>query len=243
MLMRLSVNCTFSLFTWPLRCKFASSQKSEVQEIDSLSDGLPKDRFLSLVCTNMKLWSLHLIWKQVMSRCIMCITELFERFVYWDKHLDNFLGDCSSHCFVAMMRLFCPDLMLSSIFPPPWIFAQEVFCWDPGWKVSAVATYTLALRWMCSSPRTGCVRRLTPVCMWRENAIIQWCRWSDLYKWPIIMLVYLMSSRLYLLTVTTGIISADDLQCCMRPQCEVFHGFPFPTLLGKLEQGKQLNYK
>jgi len=49
-----------------------------------------------------------------MSRCIICITELLERFVFWIKRLDNFLGDCSNYCFVATMRLFCPDLTWSA---------------------------------------------------------------------------------------------------------------------------------
>ena len=29
---------------------------------------------------------------------------------------------------------------------------------------------------MCDSPRTGCARRITPIYMWREQAIIQWSR-------------------------------------------------------------------
>jgi len=37
-----------------------------------------------------------------------------------------------------------------------------------------VATSLLALRWMCDSPRTGCARNITPIYMWREQAITAW---------------------------------------------------------------------
>jgi len=39
-----------------------------------------------------------------------------------------------------------------------------------------VATSLLALHWMCSSPQIGCARRITPIYMWREQAIIEWSR-------------------------------------------------------------------
>jgi len=45
-----------------------------------------------------------------------------------------------------------------------------------GKRRHAVATSPLALRWMCASPRTGCARRITPICTWREQAIIEWSR-------------------------------------------------------------------
>jgi len=38
----------------------------------------------------------------------------------------------------------------------------------------AVATFPLALRRMCDSPRTGCARRTTPIYKWREQAVIEW---------------------------------------------------------------------
>ena len=34
-----------------------------------------------------------------------------------------------------------------------------------------VATSPLPLHWMCNSPQTGCARRITPIYMWREQAI------------------------------------------------------------------------
>ena len=41
---------------------------------------------------------------------------------------------------------------------------------------SILATSPLALRWMCDSPWTGCVRRTTPIYMWHEQAILEWLR-------------------------------------------------------------------
>jgi len=43
-------------------------------------------------------------------------------------------------------------------------------------NADTVATSQLALHWMCDSPRTGCVRRITPKYMWREQAITEWSR-------------------------------------------------------------------
>jgi len=40
----------------------------------------------------------------------------------------------------------------------------------------AIATSPLVLHWLCDSPRTGCAWRITPLCMWREQAIIEWSR-------------------------------------------------------------------
>jgi len=45
-----------------------------------------------------------------------------------------------------------------------------------------VATSPLALRWMYDSPRTGCARRITPIYMWRKQAIIEW-------SWHVISIV------------------------------------------------------
>ena len=46
---------------------------------------------------------------------------------------------------------------------------------------ASVATSPLALRWMRGSPRTGCARRITPIYMWREQAIIRVIMACDLY--------------------------------------------------------------
>jgi len=46
------------------------------------------------------------------------------------------------------------------------------------------------------------------ICMWREQAIIEWSGWSDLGEWPLMMLVSLVNSWLCLLTVTTRVISS-----------------------------------
>jgi len=48
--------------------------------------------------------------------------------------------------------------------------------------------------------------------MWREQAIIEWSRWSDLGEWPLTMLVNLVNSWLCLLPVTTRVISI--VACC-----------------------------
>jgi len=40
---------------------------------------------------------------------------------------------------------------------------------------SSVATSPVAMGWLCNSPRTGCARR-TKICVWREQAIIEWSR-------------------------------------------------------------------
>jgi len=61
------------------------------------------------------------------------------------------------------------------------------------------------------------------ICIWRQQAIIEWSRWSDLGEWPVIMLVNLVNSWLCLLTVTTRVISSGDLYCCFLPRCEVAH--------------------
>ena len=72
------------------------------------------------------------------------------------------------------------------------------------------------------------------ICMWREQAIIEWSRWSDLGEWPLIMLVNLVNSWLCLLTVTTRVISSGDLYCCLLPRCEALRtcrsDFPIATI-------------
>ena len=86
---------------------------------------------------------------------------------------------------------------------------------------------------MCDSPRKGCAWRITPICMWREQAIILWSRWSDLGEWPLIMLVKLVNSWLHFLIVTTRVISSSGLHCCLLPQCEALRTcrscFPIAT--------------
>ena len=71
--------------------------------------------------------------------------------------------------------------------------------------------------------------------MWREQAITEWSRWSDLGEWPLIMLVNLVNSWLCLLTVTTRVISSGDLYCCLLSRCEALRtcrsGFPIATVL------------
>ena len=43
-------------------------------------------------------------------------------------------------------------------------------------KGHTVATSPVMLRWLCDSPRTGCAWRITPFCMLREQATIEWSR-------------------------------------------------------------------
>jgi len=57
------------------------------------------------------------------------------------------------------------------------------------------------------------------ICMWREQATTEWSWWSDLGEWPLIMLVNLVNSWLYMLTVKTTVISSGELCCCLLPQC------------------------
>jgi len=70
---------------------------------------------------------------------------------------------------------------------------------------------------------------------WREQAIIEWSRWSDLGEWPLTVLVDLVNSWLYALTVTTRVISSGEVYCCLLPRCEALltcrSGFPIATLL------------
>ena len=78
-----------------------------------------------------------------------------------------------------------------------------------------------------------CVKNKT-IYMWREQAIIEWSRWSDLGEWLLTLLVNLVNSWLYALTVTTRVISSGDLYCCLLPQCEALRtcrsGFPIATV-------------
>ena len=48
-------------------------------------------------------------------------------------------------------------------------------------KIGAVATFAVVLRWMCDSPRMGCVRRTTNIYSWRKQAIIREIATHGLY--------------------------------------------------------------
>ena len=69
--------------------------------------------------------------------------------------------------------------------------------------------------------------------MWREQAIIEWSRWSDLGEWPLTMLVNLVNSWLCLRTVTMRVIFSGVIYCCLLPRCEALRtcrsGFPIAT--------------
>ena len=62
-----------------------------------------------------------------------------------------------------------------------------------------------SLRWCCVDcviHHERDVREEQPhAYMWREKAIIEWSRWSDLDEWPLTMLVNLVNSQLCLRTV------------------------------------------
>jgi len=63
-----------------------------------------------------------------------------------------------------------------------WCTARNL-CFNKSFKTTCtVAIFPLVLRWMCDSSRTGCPRRLTPRCMWGEQAIIEW-------SWHVISIV------------------------------------------------------
>ena len=57
-------------------------------------------------------------------------------------------------------------------------FTQRTCDWCGSlWKGGdVVATSPVVLRWLCDSTRTGCAWRITPLCMWREQAIREWSR-------------------------------------------------------------------
>ena len=78
---------------------------------------------------------------------------------------------------------------------------------------ASVATSPVVLRWFYVSPRTGLCAKNKSICMWHEQAIIEWSRWSDLGEWPLTMLVNLVNSWLCLRTVTTRVISSGDFYC------------------------------
>ena len=59
---------------------------------------------------------------------------------------------------------------------------------------SGVATSRLALRWTCDSPRTRCSRRIAPIYMWHEQAIIECSQWSDLGERPLMLPMKLVNS-------------------------------------------------
>jgi len=76
------------------------------------------------------------------------------------------------------------------------------------------------------------------ICMWREQAIIEWSRWSDLGQWPLTMHVNLVNNWLCLRTVTTRVISSGDLYCCLLPRCEALRtccsGFPIARVVKEM---------
>ena len=93
-------------------------------------------------------------------------------------------------------------------------------------------------RWCCVDcviTTNGMCTKNKNICVWREQAMIEWSWWSDLGEWPLIMLVNLVNSWLCLLTVTTRVISSGDLCCCLLPRCEALRicrsGFPITTVL------------
>ena len=61
---------------------------------------------------------------------------------------------------------------------PSSAFTQRTCDWCGSlWKGGdVVATSPVVLRWLCDSTRTGCAWRITPLCMWREQAIREWSR-------------------------------------------------------------------
>jgi len=61
-----------------------------------------------------------------------------------------------------------------------WMTCLSIFqCWQAFSNsnfLSAVASSQFALCWMCDSPWTECARRITPMYMWHEQAIMEWSR-------------------------------------------------------------------
>jgi len=47
-------------------------------------------------------------------------------------------------------------------------------------RFDVVATSRLSLCWMCDWPRMACAWRITPICIWHEQAMIEW-PWRDFY--------------------------------------------------------------
>ena len=105
--------------------------------------------------------------------------------------------------------------------------------WRRKTKTASVATSPVVLRWLCDSPRTGCAWRITPLYMWREQAIIEWS-WLE------------SSADINLWTIehddwrTRRVIMAC-LYCCLLPRCEALRtccsGFPIATLASTKRNG------
>jgi len=79
---------------------------------------------------------------------------------------------------ISLMMLRCHYAnIFASICKPDSLWSREVVKGNLCWRLlEIVATSPVALRWLCDSPRTGCAWRITPLCMWREQAIIEWSR-------------------------------------------------------------------
>jgi len=99
-----------------------------------------------------------------------------------------------------------------------------------------VATSPLVLGWLCNSPLMECVRRITPLYTWREQAIIEWlwCRRvisADIIVWTIED----NDQR------TCRVVATHDLYCCLLPQCEALRtcrsGFQIATVPRLTENG------
>ena len=118
-----------------------------------------------------------------------------------------------------MTRVFSSRKDISFIMS--WLLRYIYLLCKCDWRhvIGTVASSLLALHWMCDSPWTGCVQRTTPIYKWREQAIIEWSRWSDLGEWPITLLVNVVNSWLYVLMVLMRVISLGELYCCLLPQC------------------------
>ena len=56
-----------------------------------------------------------------------------------------------------------------------WLQASDFLSLLMSWNwMCIVATTLVALRWMCDSPRKGCVWRTTPIYMWCKQSTIEW---------------------------------------------------------------------
>ena len=126
----------------------------------------------------------------------------------------------------------------------------QLWAYAATFSVITVATSPVALRWMCDSRLTGCVRKITPIYTWHEKAITEWSRRvisfvacchsaklcalaarasrSQHYQWPPCWISALTTSLAQLcalnhLSVATYLSVLEQIQAC-RATSAVFAG-------------------
>jgi len=83
-------------------------------------------------------------------------------------------------------------------------FSSDYYCCNLSGGVALIVWFTT--NGMCEKNKN--------ICMWREQAIIEWSRWSDRGEWPLIMLVNQVNSWLSLLTVISIVACCHGAKLC-----------------------------